>query len=212
MAWIQGYFFGWGPSTWRTRGFHWPYNVFELRESTRNHKMQRLSNWKDAEVRRMCHRLASRPSLALHWGMHVVCMYSHLMGANHLTVFDSDGTVNFSIRTLSKTWAIDINLDILVHHAHALRLVPRISSSSIPLALTSSPSTTVTAAMTCWQIGRNCCVSNGFQQHFPVHKLPSLLTASKRSMNLCYRGRWMYKTTIALWYDDLIMLTLLLQL
>ena len=93
--------------------------------------------------------VASHQALPLHRievSMHVA--YSHLMGANHLTLFVSDGTVIFSIRTLYKTSAIDINLVTLAHHAHALRLVPRTSSSSIPLALTLLLSTIVTAVMT----------------------------------------------------------------
>ena len=124
----------------------------------------------------------------------------------------SDGTANFSIKTLSRTLDCLIRSATLTGLVLFLWLVQNILSSSISQVLISSHSTTVTAASSLFQVGPNSCASDGFQLPFHDPKRFSPSTASNNFMNLHYKGRLICMTTITRYYDELIMLTFTAQL
>ena len=124
----------------------------------------------------------------------------------------SDGTVNFSIRILSKTLAFVTKLATLKGLALALFLVWKISSSLISWAHIPSRSSTVTAPSNLYRTGTNSSANDGFWLRFHVHKQSLLLNASKRSTNLCYKGKRICMITIIHYYDDRIMPTFITRL
>ena len=153
----------------------------------------------------MCRHLPSGPSLASRRGK------NHIR-PNHVMLltfaFVSDGMASFSTTILSKTLVSLIRSATLAEPALVLSLVQSNSSFSISQALILSQSNIVTAARDLYQIqiGLNFCTSDGFQ--LPSHDLKPFLrsTASNIFMNLCFKGRQIYMTTITRCYDELITL------
>jgi len=135
-----------------------------------------------------------------------------IINVTHLTIVDSDGTGIFLIRSLSNALAFPIKLATLEGLVPVLLLVRRISSSSIPLALILSQSSTVTAVSNHLRIGPNSCANNGFPLPFHGHRPFSPSNAWKRFTNLRYKGRRTSSTTTTHYYDEPIMLTFTAQL
>jgi len=109
-----------------------------------------------------------------------------------LFVVIRDGTVLSLIRFLSKALVSPTNLVILGHHALVLSWALRTSSSLTSQALIMSLSTTATAKMNPHQIGSNCCMQNGFLQHFNVLKLSLHSSVLKAFMNWPSKGKQIY--------------------
>ena len=130
----------------------------------------------------------------------------------HLTIVDSDGTVNFSTTILSTTLDFPIKLATWEGYVLVLSLDPKILLSLISPAFISSQSSTVIAASILHQIGPNSCMSDGFRPLFYVLKWSSCSTALKHFTNLRYKGKRTCMIIITCFYDGLIMLTFTTQL
>ena len=130
----------------------------------------------------------------------------------HLTIVDSDGTVNFSITTLFTTSDFPIKSATRGGLVLVLSLDLKILSSSIPPVFIASQSSTAIAASVLRQIGPSFCASDGFRPLFHVLKPSSPSTALKHFTNLCYKGKQTYMIITTCFYDGLIMLTFTTQL
>jgi hypothetical protein len=134
------------------------------------------------------------------------------MRTSQLIFVHRSGMVRFSSRPRCKALVSAINSVILGNLALVLRWALRTSLSSTSRDCIISQSTTVNAARSHCQVGSNCCVRDGFQQRFHVHKRFSPLTALKRSTNSHYKAKPMCTTTTTHSSDDPIMPTYPLQL
>ena len=127
----------------------------------------------------MCRRFPCKVSFASRRGE-----LDHMTGlATHMTLLFSDGTGNFSIKTLSKTSDCAIKLATLKVLVPALSPVQNTLSSSISQALIPSHSTTATAASNLCRTGPNFCANDGFWLLFHVHRWSSPSIALKLFMN-----------------------------